>query len=63
MEWQHDVCIKHSSEQHAQSLIPKWQWISNKSNPEKAKANLNSGPTLGAYMKGIVVYHKSFYEI
>ena len=34
----HDVCIKHPSEQHAQSPISKCQWISNKGNFEKAKA-------------------------
>ena len=38
-----DVCIKHPFEQHAQSSIPKCQWISNKGNPEKAKAESDNG--------------------
>ena len=47
MEWRwcknHDVCIKHPSEQHAHIFIPKCHWISNESNPEEAKANSDSG--------------------
>ena len=36
MEQHDDVSIKHPSEQHAQSIVPKYQWVSNKNNHEKA---------------------------
>ena len=44
----HDVCIKYPSEQHAQSSIPKCQWISYKGNREKAKADSDSGLRVNA---------------
>ena len=56
MEWRwcrnHDVCIKHPSEQHAQGFIPKCQWISNESNPKKAKANSDA---LGSLLRSLEV--------
>ena len=36
MEQRDNVSIKHPSEQHAQSTVPKYQWVSNENNHEKA---------------------------
>ena len=37
MEQHDDVSIKHPSQQHAQSIVPKYQWVSNKNNMRKRK--------------------------